>query len=126
MVKENMPAGSRMAMNVKQSGNAHDRDRIIVRLPDGIRDQIAKMADENGRSMTAEVVAAIEDHLARPTTIAVMQERIEDLADELRIFQLQLAETTLRTAFIVDHLGVQIPSSLGFEGDAQTVKKPAK
>jgi predicted DNA-binding protein len=41
----------------------HDRDRIIVRLPDGMRDELAALAEANGRSMTSEVVAAIERHL---------------------------------------------------------------
>ena len=41
----------------------HDRDRIIVRLPDGMRDDLAALAEANGRSMTSEVVAALEKHL---------------------------------------------------------------
>lgn len=46
-----------------QAASIHDRDRIIVRLPDGMRDELAARAEANGRSMTAEVVAAIEGHL---------------------------------------------------------------
>ena len=39
-------------------------DRIIVRLPDGMRDRIASRARENERSATAEVVAALDAWLA--------------------------------------------------------------
>jgi predicted DNA-binding protein len=59
-----MPRGSKVASKRKQTvESVHDRDRIIVRLPDGMRDRLAAIAEANGRSMTAEVVAAIEQHL---------------------------------------------------------------
>lgn len=35
-------------------------DKFIVRLPDGMRDQISAAATANGRSMTAEVVLRLE------------------------------------------------------------------
>ncbi len=52
-----------MATKKKQAGSAHDLDRIIVRLPEGLRKRIAQLAAANGRSMTAEVVVALEKHL---------------------------------------------------------------
>jgi hypothetical protein len=59
-----MPEGSKVASRKKPiTESIHDRDRIIVRLPDGMRDRIAAMAVANGRSLTAEVVAALEHHL---------------------------------------------------------------
>ena len=57
-----MPRGSKMAKRQKAE-SIHDRDRIIVRLPAGMRDKIAAMALANGRSMTAEVIAALDEHL---------------------------------------------------------------
>jgi Arc-like DNA binding domain len=56
---------------------AHDRDRIIVRLPDGMRDKLADLAQANGRSMTAEAVAAIERHLQGTNRIAELWEFFE-------------------------------------------------
>ena len=47
----------------RSAENIHDRDRIIVRLPEGMRDDLAALAETNGRSMTSEVVAALEKHL---------------------------------------------------------------
>lgn len=35
-------------------------DKFVVRLPDGMRDEIAKRAESNGRSMNSEIIAAIE------------------------------------------------------------------
>lgn len=36
-------------------------DKIIVRLPDGMRDRLKGAADTNNRSVNAEVVARLED-----------------------------------------------------------------
>lgn len=36
------------------------QDRYIVRFPEGMRDRIAAIAKENGRSMNAEIIARIE------------------------------------------------------------------
>lgn len=38
-------------------------DRIIIRLPDGMRERLHARAEANGRSMTAEVVAMLENGL---------------------------------------------------------------
>jgi predicted DNA-binding protein len=64
LVNMNMPGRSKVAQKKKPASESiHDRDRIIVRLPDGMRDELAALAETNGRSMTSEVVAAIEKHL---------------------------------------------------------------
>lgn len=39
-------------------------DQFIVRLPEGLRDRIKASADENNRSMNAEMVFALEKYLA--------------------------------------------------------------
>ena len=36
-------------------------DQFPLRLPDGLRDRIKQRADRSGRSMNAEIVAALED-----------------------------------------------------------------
>jgi hypothetical protein len=40
-------------------------DQFIVRLPDGMRDFIAEMAERSGRSMNAEIVNALAHQIAR-------------------------------------------------------------
>jgi len=39
--------------------SVRDWDQFPVRLPDGVRDEIKKVAKANGRSMNAEIVARI-------------------------------------------------------------------
>lgn len=40
-----------------------DQDKFVLRLPNGMRDEIKAAADSEGRSMTKEVVLALESHL---------------------------------------------------------------
>lgn len=39
-------------------------DQYIVRMPDGMRDRIKAMAQANRRSMNAEILLAIDEHMA--------------------------------------------------------------
>lgn len=53
-----------------------DQDKFVLRLPDGMRERISKSAQENGRSMNAEIVQALEQFFpAEPT--------IEDVLDKV-------------------------------------------
>lgn len=47
------------------------QDKFTVRFPDGMRDQIAKRADENGRSMNSEIVQILHDKLTGPESLQV-------------------------------------------------------
>lgn len=42
-------------------------DKFVVRLPDGMREEIAKRAESNGRSMNSEIIAAIEAWISGPS-----------------------------------------------------------
>jgi hypothetical protein len=73
-----MPEGSKVASRKKPiTESIHDRDRIIVRLPDGMRDDLAALAESNGRSMTSEVVVAIEKHLKGADRVTQLWEFFE-------------------------------------------------
>lgn len=39
---------------------AQTQDKFIIRLPDGMRDQIKAAADAGGRTMTAEIIARLQ------------------------------------------------------------------
>lgn len=41
-----------------------DQDRYIVRFPDGMREQLKKLAADNGRSLNAEIIHRLEQSLA--------------------------------------------------------------
>jgi plasmid stability protein len=93
VVNQNMPRGSKVAKRQKAE-SIHDRDRIIVRLPDGMRDKIAAMAAANGRSMTAEVIAALEEHLKSGDRITRLEdaveknrEKIEEIWDSIQMLE---------------------------------------
>jgi plasmid stability protein len=55
----------------KRADTATNResDKIIVRLPEGMRDHLAMLAAANGRSMNAEVVTALARHFAEATVL---------------------------------------------------------
>lgn len=39
------------------------QDQFVVRFPEGMRDALKKVAEANGRSMNAEIIARLEDSL---------------------------------------------------------------
>ena len=43
-----------------QESASREQDKFMVRMPDGMRDEIAKAAKANNRSMNAEIVARLE------------------------------------------------------------------
>lgn len=42
---------------------SREADKFVVRLPDGMRDQVAKAADADDRSMNSLIVKAIREYL---------------------------------------------------------------
>jgi predicted transcriptional regulator len=50
-----------MSVTAKRAGR--DSDQFIVRLPDGMRKQVAKVAERDGRSMNAVIVTALAVYL---------------------------------------------------------------
>lgn len=59
---------------------AQGADKYIVRLPDGMRDRIAELAKDSGRSMNSEIIAAIEQYLIAKTdepSLTSLVERLE-------------------------------------------------
>ena len=51
---------SLLPMSKKPPAPSDTADKFMLRLPDGMRDQIAELAKANGRSMNAEIIARIE------------------------------------------------------------------
>lgn len=59
------PAGNAQARTaVPQVSESRDLDKVIVRLPDGMRDALKATASENNRSVNAEIVARLSASLA--------------------------------------------------------------
>lgn len=52
------------------------QDQFVLRFPEGLRDRIKAAAEENGRSMNAEIISVLED--AYPD-----EEKLAQIASEL-------------------------------------------
>jgi hypothetical protein len=69
-----------MAARVKKracTSTNRESDKIIVRLPEGMRDALAELATRNGRSMTAEVVAALATHFENERQSAALRAQLQ-------------------------------------------------
>jgi predicted DNA-binding protein len=79
----------------KKAGKRPGRksDQFIVRLPDGMRDRIAEIASESGRSMNAVVVEALILHLDQVGGDAAFRElwdKVEALESKVEALDAQL------------------------------------
>lgn len=50
-----------------ERGTGRESDKFMLRLPDGMRDRIKAEADRNGRSMNAEIIAALHEKYPPPS-----------------------------------------------------------
>lgn len=55
-----------------------------MRMPEGMRDRLARAARENARSINSEIVAMLEAGLAREDRLLDTVESIKATVDELR------------------------------------------
>ena len=84
-----------------------DKDRFIVRLPDGMRDQISAAARANDRTMTAEIVTRLRmsfeaEGLSPAGQSALPRaEEIADLKSQLRVLTRKLNEIDTRTQHLL-------------------------
>lgn len=64
---------------------SQEMDRFNVRLPAGMRDAIADLAKENGRSMNSEIIQVIQDALdARSGKVKIDDGALADILVKLR------------------------------------------
>ena len=71
-------------MNEKSTGR--DSDKFMLRFPDGLRDRIKAEADENKRSMNAEIIARLESSFTPtgPTAEGALLVAMEAMSDALK------------------------------------------
>ncbi|WP_202802074.1 Arc family DNA-binding protein [Bradyrhizobium japonicum] len=84
----------------------------MLRLPDGMRDKLAKLADANGRSMNAEIVSALEQHLTGSDRLSAIELSIEKQHQtvqelEFRIQGLENHGLTSAVRALADRLDMQ-------------------
>lgn len=55
--------GDKQASDSQQTKTGSDKVRIDALIPADLADKLAKTADENDRTKTAEIIRALESHL---------------------------------------------------------------
>lgn len=60
---------------------SREADKFVVRLPDGLRDQVAHAADADDRSMNSLIVKAIREYLDRATRANVLLDALTQAAE---------------------------------------------
>jgi len=66
------------------SGN-RGGDQYLFRFPPGLRAQLQAKADQSGRNLSAELVAAIEKHLADADIFTDLRERVARIEQRLNL-----------------------------------------
>lgn len=61
--------------------DSHSLDKFVVRLPDGMRDQVAAAADADDRSMNSLIVTAIRNELAGRARSNALLDALTQAAD---------------------------------------------
>ncbi|TNB46530.1 Arc family DNA-binding protein [Martelella lutilitoris] len=56
---------------------SRELDKYVLRMPDGLRDRIKRVAEENGRSMNAEMIARLEGSLEQDEVSKITKEDVE-------------------------------------------------
>ncbi|MBE8597931.1 Arc family DNA-binding protein [Xenorhabdus sp. BG5] len=56
---------------------SQEMDRFNVRMPAGMRDEITKIAEKNGRSMNTEIVMMLQDGIDNAHNASLSHQRIE-------------------------------------------------
>lgn len=78
---------------VAQESDSRTLDKVIVRLPDGMRDRIKAAAKANKRSMNAEIVARLEESFSgRTARLDRESNRIQDRLERMEIVLRELSE----------------------------------
>jgi hypothetical protein len=61
------------------------QDKFIIRMPNGLRDRIKKKADDNNRSMNAEIVQLLDREYPEPRD--VMYVHAENIRKALDVYE---------------------------------------
>lgn len=85
---------------------ASQHDKFIVRLPDGMRDQIAAAAKANNRTMNAEVVARLKlTFELSDTSPEDVSEKMSEMAKYMSELTGQIRDVNSRISKLVEATG---------------------
>lgn len=75
---------------MRQTYPKEGQDRFMIRLPDGMRDQLKETANTNKRTISAEIVARLEESLRNDGKLYMhvpIEERIEELEADVMLLK---------------------------------------
>lgn len=88
-------------------------DQFVVRLPDGMRDQIKYAAEANNRSMNAEIVARLAASFD-PASIKVLDARsIQEATRAMKVFTEMVNDPSFKLVLRGRHAGSKRSGSSG-------------
>lgn len=106
-----------------------DRYKLLLRLPDGMRDVIQEAAAANRRTMTGEIVARLESSFANETQNPTMRALPLDIVDrrleEVERLLGSLSIPDFATAVRLNDLEAR-PATLRFANDLDSIRRRAK
>jgi plasmid stability protein len=70
-----------------QATTGRGSDKFILRLPEGMRARIQVLAAQKGRSMNAEVIAALEKYIEADDSIGLLWNAIDELQNQVTDLQ---------------------------------------
>ena len=80
------------------STSSRDADKFVVRLPDGMRDQITDVARTNGRSMNKEIIKRLERTLHEDATGILNVDHMEQLGKRCKELEARAPGAHLKIA----------------------------
>lgn len=94
---------------------SRELDKVIVRLPDGMRDALKAAAAVNNRSMNAEIVARLQDSMEWPRLTATVEASFASIGEALHT-----AETLVSQAVgLAEHYKTQAETATAKIEDMQ-------
>lgn len=110
-VKRKLMANSRMSKKPAQEP-VQPQDKYVLRMPDGMRDRIKLAADQNGRSMNAEIIASIES-----------SGEVDRLRAELLAKDAEIKTLSLRRQAAFDELMLRMDLDVGATSDLMKLRE---
>ena len=107
---------------VRKFSPSEMQDRIIVRLPDGMRDQLAELAKSNNRSVNAEVVSCLQGLLSETApltskgiaaqdlsaTVANLRDQISKQSHQMSRQMHQMSELSLQLSNLMESIKASV------------------
>lgn len=59
-------------------------EKFVIRLPNGLREQIKALSEQNRRSMNSEIIMVLEKHIKQFTQEDIQEFSAEELLQEVR------------------------------------------